>query len=76
MRSIITFIQLGQVRAASEGRDYVLPEDVQAIAYEVLRHRIIRTDDAVIDEVPVDSLISAVLACAPIVDDVRQYQRR
>jgi MoxR-like ATPase len=69
-------IKLGQVRAAAQGRDFVLPEDIRAVAKEVLRHRIILSDDAVFDEKSTDEAIAIVLKCVPIVDDVEQYKRR
>jgi MoxR-like ATPase len=71
-----TLIKLGQVRAAAQGRDFVLPEDIRAVAKEVLRHRIILSDDAVFDEKSTDEAIAIVLKCVPIVDDVEQYKRR
>ncbi len=70
-----TLVKLGRVRAAIQGRDFVLPEDVRAVAKEVLRHRIILSDDAIFDSVSPDVAISLILKCVPIVDDVEQYKR-
>ena len=40
-RSGIALLRVAKARALAEGRDYVLPEDVQAIAVPVLAHRLI-----------------------------------
>lgn len=33
--------------AVFDGRDYVTPEDIQSVVYDVLRHRIGRTFEAI-----------------------------
>ena len=62
-RGTIALLRAAQARAATEGRDYVLPDDVQAEAPAVLAHRIRTTDrerdgDAVVadavERVPVE----------------------
>jgi MoxR-like ATPase len=40
-RGSLSLIRAGQARAAMLGRDYVLPDDIQALATAVLAHRII-----------------------------------
>jgi MoxR-like ATPase len=40
-RGSLALQRLGQARALLEGRDYVLPDDVQALAYPALGHRLI-----------------------------------
>ncbi len=63
-RGTIALLRVAQARAATDGRDYVLPDDVQAEAPVVLAHRIQTGDrdrdgDAIVAEalesVPVDS---------------------
>jgi MoxR-like ATPase len=71
-----TLVKLGRVRAAMQGRDFVLPEDVRAVVKEVLRHRIMLSDDAVFDAVNPDEPISLILKAVPIVDDAELYKRR
>lgn len=71
-----TLIKLGRVNAASQGRDFVLPEDVRKVAFEVLRHRIILSDDAIFDSVSPDEPIAEIMKAVPIVDDVEKYKRR
>ena len=44
-----------------EGRDYVGPEDIQEIAADVLRHRLVLSFEAEADGVEPDSIIEGVL---------------
>lgn len=48
--------------ALAEGRGYVLPEDVKAIAKDVLRHRILLTYEAEAEDITTDSVIDKILA--------------
>ena len=52
--------------ALIRGRDYVLPQDVLDVAPDVLRHRLVLSYDAVADAVPMDHIISRVLATVPL----------
>ena len=47
--------------SALAGRGYVVPEDVKAIAPDVLRHRIALTYEAEADEVTADAVVTRVL---------------
>jgi MoxR-like ATPase len=49
-----------------EGRDYVSPEDVQNIAHDVLRHRLILTFEADAQGIDSDQVISQLLAEVPV----------
>lgn len=40
-RGSIAFLHAAQARAAMDGRDYVLPDDVKAVCPDVLSHRIL-----------------------------------
>ena len=48
------------------GRGYVLPEDVKAVAADVLRHRIIVSFEAEAQETTSDSLIETILSRLPV----------
>jgi MoxR-like ATPase len=65
-RASIAFIQTCQALALLSGRAYVIPEDVKDMRYSVLRHRIIRTFDAMADEVAVESIIDQVFQVVPV----------
>jgi MoxR-like ATPase len=45
-RATLAFLNGGRARAAIEGREYVLPGDVKALAEPVLAHRLVLTTDA------------------------------
>ena len=47
-----------RARAAIEGRDYVIPDDVKALALPTLRHRVILSPAAEIEGRPVEDVIA------------------
>jgi MoxR-like ATPase len=47
-----------RARAALEGRAFVIPDDVKALAPAVLRHRVILAPAAEMEGVPVESVIA------------------
>ncbi|GAA4212052.1 AAA family ATPase [Actinocatenispora rupis] len=62
---------LGIVRAARalallRGRDYALPADVQDIAPDILRHRLVLSYDALADGIPPEQIVDRVLATVPL----------
>jgi MoxR-like ATPase len=60
-RATIYLAQAAKARAFIEGRGYVTPDDVKAIAPEVLRHRIIITYEAEAEETTSDDIVRRVL---------------
>ena len=50
-----------RARAAIEGRDYVLPDDVKALALPALRHRVILSPAAEIEGRRVDEALTALI---------------
>jgi len=48
------------------GRDYVLAEDLHALAKDALRHRLVLTYQALAEEVSPDTILDAVVATVPI----------
>ncbi|MEQ1689480.1 MAG: MoxR family ATPase, partial [Sphingopyxis sp.] len=48
--------------AALAGRDYVVPDDVQAIAADLLRHRLLLSPSAEIDGRQVDTIVADIIA--------------
>ena len=50
-----------RARAALDGRDYVIPDDVKALAPAVLRHRVILSAAAEIEGRPVESVIARLI---------------
>jgi len=45
-RAGIALLRVSKARALSDGRDYVLPDDVKAVAVPVLAHRLILAPEA------------------------------
>jgi len=60
-RASLWLILAGKAHAMLNGRGYVLPEDVQAIAYETLRHRILLTYEAEAEDITSDQIIKKIL---------------
>lgn len=61
-RASLWLILAAKANAMLNGRGYVKPEDVQEIAYDVLRHRIILTYEAEAEEITTDDIIKKVLS--------------
>lgn len=61
-RASITFIRCAKVRAVMQDRDFVIPEDIKALAHPVLRHRILRSFEAIGDEISTDDIIDTILS--------------
>lgn len=65
-RAGIAMAKCSKVKALFEGRDFVLPEDVKAVACNVLRHRIVLSYEAAADNVQPDEIILRILDLVPI----------
>jgi len=48
------------------GRGFVIPEDIKALALDVLRHRIILSYEAESEELTADDLITRVFDAIPV----------
>jgi len=59
-------MRVAQAVALQDGRSHVTPDDVRVLAYSVLRHRIVRTFDALADNVSPESIIDSVFATVPV----------
>lgn len=65
-RGALAIYRLGQARAAMFGRDYVLPDDVKALAEPALSHRIIVGPAARIKDIEPDSIVQDILENLPV----------
>jgi MoxR-like ATPase len=61
-RASIALAQAARAHAFLRSRGYVVPEDVRALAPEVLRHRIVLTFEAEAESLSTDDVVSRVLA--------------
>lgn len=64
-RASIALDRCARARAWLQGREFVTPEDVQAVSANVLRHRIILSYQAEADGVTRDQVVAAVLQQVP-----------
>lgn len=60
-RASINLIKAARARAFLEGRDYVVPDDIKAIVYDVLRHRILLSYEAEAEDITPEHIITEVL---------------
>jgi MoxR-like ATPase len=65
-RASIALLRASSAMAYIKGRDYVLPEDIIAIAPDVLRHRIILSHSARAEKLDADSIIQRIIAEVPV----------
>lgn len=60
-RASISLVIASKAAAFLEGRDFVLPEDIYKVIYDVLRHRMILTYEAEAEDKTVESIIDEIL---------------
>jgi MoxR-like ATPase len=65
-RAGIALLRVAKTRALAEGRDYVAPEDVKAIAAPVLAHRLILAPEARSSGLGAEELVADALAHTPV----------
>ncbi|MEE6280111.1 AAA family ATPase [Georgenia sunbinii] len=61
-RAALHLVRAARAHAALEGRDYVLPDDIQQLAVPVLAHRVILSSDAQLARDTPESIITDLLA--------------
>jgi MoxR-like ATPase len=64
-RGPISLVQASRALALIRGRDYVLADDVAALAKDALRHRLVLTYQALAEEKQPDALLDEVIAVVP-----------
>jgi MoxR-like ATPase len=65
-RATLALAQGSRAHAFLRGRAFVTPDDVKAIAPDVLRHRVLRTYEAEAEEVSSDEIVSRILQAIPV----------
>jgi len=68
-RSTLQLLRTAKAVAALDGRDYVLPDDLQALAVPVLAHRIIPTTDAQLNRRTTDAIVAEIVHRLPLPHD-------
>ena len=65
-RASIALAQAARAHAFLRGRAYVVPEDVRALAPDVLRHRIVLTFEAEAEDLTTDDVVAKVLGAVRV----------
>ncbi len=65
-RAGISLLRVSKARALADGRDYVLPDDVQAVATAVLAHRLILGPEARANGTPAQQLVREAVERTPV----------
>ncbi|WP_414755763.1 AAA family ATPase [Anabaena sp. CCY 9910] len=60
-RAAGAWLQTSQAVAWLEGRDFLTPDDIKAVASPLLRHRLILKPEAMLDGLQIDAVIAAVV---------------
>jgi MoxR-like ATPase len=65
-RASIALERCARAAAWLAGRDYVMPEDIQALAPDVLRHRVLLGYEAEAEGLRVDDVVKQLLERVPL----------
>ncbi|NJC94838.1 MAG: AAA family ATPase [Anaerolineales bacterium] len=65
-RGSLALFRAGQARAALQGRDHVLPDDIKALVVAVLGHRVIVSPAARLRELSADRIVEEILYASPV----------
>ena len=71
-RASINLVLAGRALAFLRGRDYVLPHDLDELALDILRHRIVLSYEALADDLDADTILTRVLRAVPAPEVVLQ----
>jgi MoxR-like ATPase len=69
-RASIGLLQTARARAAAFGRDFVIPDDIKALAPSIMRHRVVMHPDAELEGITPDDCINAILTEAIVPQSV------
>jgi len=65
-RGSLALYRTGQARAAMLGRDYVIPDDIKALAMPTLAHRLIVSPSARLKDVTGEAVVREILSTLPV----------
>jgi len=75
-RATLGLVAAARALALIHGRDYVLPTDVQAVAKDVMSHRLVLGFDAVADNIATSQVVERIVAMVPPPTPVWNQQQR
>ena len=65
-RATLHLLRAGRARAALDGRDFVIPDDMQALAVPVLAHRLLPSAEAVVTQQAPERVLAAIVERLPL----------
>jgi MoxR-like ATPase len=65
-RGTLALLRLGRAKAALEGRDFVVPDDIRALAAPVLVHRLLPTVEAAMGGRTARDTLESIVASVPM----------
>jgi MoxR-like ATPase len=65
-RGSLALYRCSKIAALFEGRTFVIPDDVKAVAYPILRHRLVLSYEAEAEEMKADDVIRLILKYVPV----------
>jgi len=65
-RASLGIVRATRALALLRGRDYALPQDLQDIAPDILRHRLVLSYDALADDIPADHIVARIMQSVPM----------
>ncbi len=65
-RGSLGLFRAGQARAAMLGRDYILPDDIKALAVSILAHRMVVTPSARLRNLTAEKIVQEILSNLPV----------
>ena len=65
-RATLALAHVAKAHAFINGRTYVVPEDVKAVAHDVLRHRLVLSYEAAADQMTADRVVDQVLGAVAV----------
>jgi MoxR-like ATPase len=65
-RATLALAHVAKAHAFLEGREYVVPEDVKAVAHDVLRHRLVLSYEAAAESMTADRIVDQILGAVAV----------
>lgn len=65
-RSAVGWLRAAQAQAWLDSREFVIPDDIKAIAFPLLNHRLILKPEAQLEGITLDQVIKSLLARVPV----------
>jgi MoxR-like ATPase len=65
-RATLHLLRASRAWAALDGRDYVIPDDVQSLAAPVLAHRLLPTPEAMVERIQPERVVAQLIERVPL----------